>query len=72
MGLLDFLKSKKRKKESGEVLSLGDVDSLEIDPPETRYTQEYRDFLASREAAEKGPADAAGDPAATEEPFPED
>ena len=58
MGLFDFLKSKKRKKEpvpeagTEEVIDLGDVEQLEIDAPETRYTQEYQDFLAAQEAAE--------------------
>ena len=54
MGLFDFLKKKKGKEspenEKGEVTAL-DFDPGEIDPPETRYTQEYADFLASREAA---------------------
>ena len=56
MGLFDFLKRKKKEKEdvdvaaAGEVLSLDDVDPAAIDPPETRYTQEYQDFLAEQEA----------------------
>jgi hypothetical protein len=51
MGLFDFLKRKKKEAEAapGEVFSLDDVDPSVIDPPETRYTQEYQDFLASKE-----------------------
>ncbi len=51
MGFFDFLKPKKKKREAapGEVFSLDDVDPSVIDPPETRYTQEYQDFLASKE-----------------------
>ncbi len=63
MGLFDFLKSKKKKGETvpetegGELLELGG-DPAGIDPPETRYTQEYQDFLASREADERNVAPA--------------
>ena len=59
MGLFDFLKSKKKKdepasqEEAGSVTELV-VDPAGIDPPETRYTQEYQDFLASREDGVRG------------------
>jgi hypothetical protein len=49
MGLFDFLSSKKKKRrgaagdEPAPVQELGDVEALGIDPPETRYTQEYKD-----------------------------
>ena len=57
MGLFDFLKKKKKDEpvpgeETGGVTELV-VDPAGIDPPETRYTQEYRDFLASGEAGER-------------------
>ena len=50
MGLFDFLKRKKKEKKAApdKVLSLDDVDPSAIDPPETRYTQEYQDFLAAQ------------------------
>ena len=57
MGLFDFLKSKKKKEEApaeAEVLPLDSSELAGIEPPETRYTQEYQDFLASREAAGDG------------------
>ncbi len=59
MGLFDFLKSKKkrRKKAAGSeadgVMRLDAVDLSGTEPIETRYTQEYQDFLASQEAAQK-------------------
>ena len=58
MGLFDFLKSKKKKDEAAAENEPGGVTELDtselagIDPPETRYTQEYQDFLASQEADE--------------------
>ncbi len=57
MGLFDFLKKKKKPEaipENGpeELLELG-VDPAGIDPPETRYTQEYSDYLHSLEDAEE-------------------
>ena len=57
MGLFDFFRSKKKKekaaaeREAEALASLNDVDPSEIDPPETRYTQEYRDYLTAQEAA---------------------
>ena len=51
MGLFDFLKSRKKKREetpegaAAQVQRLDDVDLSGIEPPETRYTQEYRDYL---------------------------
>ena len=63
MGLFDFLKRKKKTGEAAPeadaLLDLNDVDPAMIDPPETRYTQEYQDFLAQQEAAGHG-----GDPGA--------
>ena len=59
MGFFDFLKSKKKKAEAeaekAEVLGL-EVDPADIDPPETRYTEEYREFLENRETAERNAA----------------
>ncbi len=57
MGFFDFLKSKKKKAEAekAEVLEL-EVDAAGIDLPETRYTEEYREFLENREAAERNAA----------------
>lgn len=58
MGLFDFLKRKKKTGEAAPgadaLLDLDDVDPAMIDPPETRYTQEYQDFLAQQEAAGQG------------------
>ena len=57
MGLFDFLKPKKEKTdeasaaEADSLMPLDGADLAGIDPPETRYTQEYQDFLASQEAA---------------------
>lgn len=55
MGLFDFLK--KKKEETAEVerampLTLDGFDPESVVPPETRYTQEYQDFLASQEAGQ--------------------
>jgi hypothetical protein len=54
MGFFDFLKSKKKKAEAekAEVLGL-EVDPADIDPPETRYTEEYREFLETQETGER-------------------
>ena len=56
MGFFDFLKSKKKKAEAeaekAEVLGL-EVDPAGIDPPETRYTEEYREFLETQETGER-------------------
>ena len=44
MGLFDFLKSRKKKEEApaeAEVLPLDSSELAGIEPPETRYTQEY-------------------------------
>ena len=55
MGWLDFFRSKRKKKKTGQggaaavPLELKDTEIAGIEPPETRYTQEYQDFLASRE-----------------------
>ncbi len=57
MGLLDFFRSKRRKKKTGPeeekavLMDLDDTGIAGIDPPETRFTQEYKEFLESREAA---------------------
>lgn len=59
MGLFDAFRSKKKKQadisagETDDLLHLDDVDLSGSDPPETRYTQEYQDFLADQEAAGK-------------------
>ncbi len=58
MGLFDFLKKKKKSEaipgnEAADADQLGVIAPPEIAPPETRYTQEYRDFLASQEQAEE-------------------
>ena len=56
MGLFDFWKKRKKKAaaaaaaEAAATADLSGVDPAEIVPPETRYTQEYKDYLASREA----------------------
>lgn len=82
MGLFDFLKSKKKR--SGAVsgngtdglAALDDADLSGIDPPETRFTQEYREFLESMEDAGRsgspsGEAGACAE-AAPEERVPEE
>ena len=57
MGLFDFFRRKKKDQEeaqttgAGPLCSLDDVDPAAIVPPETRYTQEYQDFLAAQEAS---------------------
>ncbi len=57
MGVFDFLKSKKKKEkavsriEAENLLDLNDVDLSGAEPPESRYTQEYQDFLAEQERA---------------------
>ena len=61
MGLFDFFRKRKRKKksesvsviETDQLMGLDDVAPSEINPPETRYTKEYQDYLASLEAAEQ-------------------
>ena len=56
MGLFDFWKKRKKKAaaaaaaEAAATADLSGVDPAEIVPPETRYTQDYKDYLASREA----------------------
>ena len=66
----DFFRSRKKKKaaaaEAAEVMEL-DVDPAGIEPPVTRFTEEYREFLASQETAEE-----TGIPAREECPEPED
>lgn len=53
MGLFDFLKRKKKADEAaGGTIDLG-ADALPgVDPTETRFTQEYREFLEEQEKAE--------------------
>ena len=58
MGLFDAFKNRKKKatenpagSEADALLTLDGADLSGIEPPETRYTQEYQDFLASQEAA---------------------
>lgn len=55
MGLFDFLK-KKTKSENETVersmpTTLEGFDPSTVVPPDTRFTQEYQDFLAAQEAA---------------------
>lgn len=59
MGLFDFWKKRRKKAvPQGETAELSGVDPGEIVPPETRYTPEYQEFLAAREAEERGRASA--------------
>ena len=52
MGFFDFLKSKKKKQEGADsVVQLDDSELAGIEPPETRFTEEYREFLETQEAA---------------------
>jgi hypothetical protein len=59
MGLFDFLKRKKKTgedaaaREPEDLLSLDGADLSGIEPSETRYTQEYQDYLAAQEAAKQ-------------------
>ena len=66
MGFFDFLKSKKKKAEVAarveKMQRLDDVDPAEINPPETRFTEEYREFLETLEADEPCKTIAADDP----------
>ena len=55
---------KKEEKPAENVMSLDDVYLSGTEPPETRYTQDYQDFLASQEAAE---TERSAAPAETEE-----
>ena len=64
MKWFDFFRSKRKKKKAGslseaaELQDLSGVDPAEIVPPESRFTQEFKDFLASQEvAAEKARAE---------------
>lgn len=71
MGLFDFLKRKKKpaeaaeESENGGLLPLDEAGLEGIDPPETRYTQEYREFLEAQEAGEN-----AGEPPEEDEEQP--
>ena len=74
MGLFAFLKRKfGKKKDAPETeprMELTGVDLSGAEPLETRYTQEYRDFLARQEAERASgrvPGDGA-EPAAEEDP----
>ena len=54
MGLIAFLKSKfgknkEEKKTENDVVMTLKADPADIDPPETRFTEEYKDFLQSQE-----------------------
>ena len=74
MGLFDFLKKKKNKGaevERSMPLTLDGFDPNAVTPPDTRYTQEYQDFLASQEAAQNRACTDA-EAAAAEEGSPED
>ena len=59
MALFDFLKKKKKEEAAGseaaeamEAAVLDDSQLAGIEPPETRFTEEYREYLASQEAAQ--------------------
>ena len=58
MGLFDFLKPKKKKDEAvpaavpEDFVSLAGAELSEPVPPETRYTEEYQEYLASQGPAE--------------------
>ena len=58
MGLFDFLRRKKKNKnaeiERSMPATLEGFDPSTVVPPDTRYTQEYHDFLAAQEAAGQG------------------
>ena len=54
MGLWDIFRRRKKKKADpgvGAVLDL-DPETAEREAPETRFTEEYREFLARREEEE--------------------
>ena len=76
MGFFDFLKKKKKNDEpvpekgADAPASLDDVDLSGVEPPETRYTQEYQDFLAEQEAARRETAPIAAEGAAREAETP--
>lgn len=59
MKLFDFFRSRRKKKKTGpmsepvELTDLGSVDPAELDPPETRFTREYEEFLTTLEEGEK-------------------
>ena len=66
MGLIAFLKSKfgknkEEKKTENDVVMTLKADPADIDPPETRFTEEYREFLETQEAAQRSAAPTAED-----------
>ena len=67
MGLFDFLKSKKKKDEAvpaaqpEDFVPLAGAELSEPVPPETRYTEEYQEYLASQDSAENREPPAGGD-----------
>ena len=75
MGLFAFLKRKfGKKKDAPETeprMELTGVDLSGAEPLETRYTQEYRDFLA-RQEAERASGRVPGDGGAPEAPAAEE
>lgn len=66
MKLFDFFRSRRKKKKTGpmsepvELEDLSSVDPAELDPPETRFTREYEEFLNTLEAEERS-GEAAGE-----------
>ena len=74
MGLFDFLRSKKRRKkkaaggEAENTMRLDGVDLAGVEPTETRYTQEYQDYLAQQEAERKPEAPAGEERSTASEP----
>ena len=70
MGLFDFLKKWKKKKEAEApegTLDPSQVDPSEINPPPTRFTEEYQEFLAGIEAGVREQVRTSGEES-TEEP----
>lgn len=59
MGLFDFFRKKKTgdpaASEAEALQSLDGADLSGVEPCETRYTQEYQDYLAAQEAAGEAP-----------------
>ena len=71
MGWFDFLKSRKKKNESApksetELVGLDNADLSGIEPPETRFTEEYREFLEEQDAAGSRTDPSEEEPADTE------
>ena len=73
MGLFDFLKRKKKKAApEAPRVDLGSVDLSQTEDLETRYTEEYREYLAAQETGEARAAGETPAEAAPEAPAPEE